>query len=135
MIFHIEVDKKDKIKKSILDQSNDDMYLNILTPFYDVVESDITYELLFIIPGINKKNLKIIVSNRFIRLIGKQSYIKENLKGEHEVSRKFQITISIPKTNINCIGAEINNGVLIISLPKWIDDFENHGKVIQLNVD
>ena len=79
MIFHIEVDKKDKIKKSILDQSNDDMYLNILTPFYDVVESDITYELLFIIPGINKKNLKIIVSNRFIRLIGKQSYIKENL--------------------------------------------------------
>ena len=135
MIFHIEVDKKDKIKKSILDQSNDDMYLNILTPFYDVVESDITYELLFIIPGINKKNLKIIVSNRFIRLIGKQSYIKENLKGPYEISRKFQITISIPKTNINCIGTEINNGVLIISLPKWIDDFENHGKVIQLNVD
>ena len=135
MIFHIEVDKKDKIKKSILDQSDDDIYLNILTPFYDVVESDITYELLFMIPGINKKNLKIIVSNRFIRLIGKQSYIKENLKGVYEVSRKFQITISIPKTNINCIGAEINNGVLIISLPKWIDDFENHGKVIQLNVD
>ncbi|MGD1834964.1 MAG: Hsp20/alpha crystallin family protein [Nitrososphaeraceae archaeon] len=135
MIFHIEVDKKDKIKKSILDQSDDDIYLNILTPFYDVVESDITYELLFMIPGINKKNLKIIVSNRFIRLIGKQSYIKENLKGLYQVSRKFQMTISIPKTNINCIGAEINNGVLIISLPKWIDDFENQGKVIQLNVD
>ena len=94
-----------------------------LQPLLDVYEADGTIEVSVDLPGVEKKNVKVNVSNGFLTISGE----RKNTSGESEEDRLWQETsFGIFKRSFELadavvedkIKAQFKNGVLKISLPK-----------------
>src|SRR5207248_2011871 len=92
-----------------------------ITPSGSVVEAGDGYKLHVEMPGVNKEGLEISVENNELTIVGRRSLpmiegtlIQRESRPEN-FRRAFQLD---PSINTNSIGAKIEQGVLILTLPK-----------------
>ncbi|MBC8257198.1 MAG: Hsp20/alpha crystallin family protein [Candidatus Marinimicrobia bacterium] len=94
-----------------------------LQPLLDVYETDNAIEVSLDLPGVDKKDVKVNVSNGLLTISGeRKDAVRENSDGRiwQETSfgtfkRTFELTDAVVE---NKIKAQFKNGVLKISLPK-----------------
>ena len=91
-----------------------------LQPLLDVYETDSTVEVSVDLPGVEKKDVEVNVSNGFLTISGE----RKNISGEGRIwqetsfgtfKRTFELTEAVVEDKIK---AQFKNGVLKISLPK-----------------
>ncbi len=94
-----------------------------LWPKVDIEESDTGYTIRADLPGLDKKDVAITVENGTLRIEGEKK--EENKKEEgryYHLERsygKFSRTFALPENmDAQKISATMNNGVLVLTLPK-----------------
>ncbi len=92
-----------------------------LVPTVDIVENNDAYVLEADMPGVNKEGLEILLENNELTIIGHRTtqssdaqYVYRESKPAH-FRRVFELD---PAIDIEKIDAKIDQGVLILSLPK-----------------
>jgi len=103
------------------DESVSGLFDRSVTPAMDVEETADEYWVTCDLPGVEKKDLEVSLSNNILTVKGH----KETHRGKGRVFRDelwsgdFQRTLSLPRSaDPEKIGAELQNGVLSIRLPK-----------------
>lgn len=92
-------------------------------PDVDFVETEKAYELHAAVPGLDKKDFNIEVSDGLLTISGERKFINED-KGKtyHSVETKygsFSRTFQLPENvDANKISAEYTNGILKVNVPK-----------------
>ena len=92
-------------------------------PDVDFVESEHNYELHAAIPGINKEDFKIEISDGLLNLSGERKFVhEENKKTYRSVETNYGAffrSFTLPENaDITKIEAEYINGILKINIPK-----------------
>ena len=96
---------------------------NAFRPSADIKETNESFELNIAIPGVSKEDIKIELNNGILEVSGeRKSITDENTDKYHlkeikmgSFSRRFQLP---DNTNTNEIDANVEHGVLHISIPK-----------------
>ncbi len=101
----------------------DDLILGSWNPAVDVVEHDDSYVIEAELPGMNKNDIKISVTNDVLTIQGEKKVEKEDKKKNfHRTERSyrsFSRTFSLPgNVKADKVEAEFNNGVLTVKVPK-----------------
>ena len=91
-----------------------------MQPLLDVYESDNTIVASLDLPGVEKKDVEVSVSNGFLTITGERKNISSEGRIWQEISfgtfkRTFELTDAVVEDKIK---AQFKNGVLKISLPK-----------------
>lgn len=89
----------------------------------DIKELDGEYEIVVDLPGYNKEDINLEISNGYLNITAKKNETNEEKHGKYlhkerfygECSRSFYIGEDI---NEESIKAKFNNGTLILSIPK-----------------
>jgi len=92
-------------------------------PPMDVVDLDDSYEINAELPGISKENINIEITSNSVKISGKEDDIKEEKDKSwvrHErISTSFYRFFNLPEEiKTDSAEAEMNNGILILTLPK-----------------
>ena len=132
------MNEMDNIFHSIIGNPLDFTMRNIesRSPYVDIKETDINYTISADIPGFNKSELNLTLNNKILTISGKQVINESN--SEKFVYRErrtgsFKRSFNIPKNiNLDEISATIENGILLINLPKVKDEIKKL-KEIQIN--
>ncbi len=101
----------------------DNLILGSWNPAVDVVEHDDSYVIEAELPGMNKNDIKISVTNDVLTIQGEKKVEKEDKKKNfHRTERSygsFSRTFSLPgNVKADKVEAEFNNGVLTVKVPK-----------------
>lgn len=101
----------------------------------DIKETDKKYVIQAELPGIDKDNIKIDLTNDYLTISASNDEIveeeKENYIRKERRSGKFQRCFYVKNIKQDEINANYNNGILEIKLPKTIG--ENNKRRIQIN--
>lgn len=94
-------------------------------PAVDIVEKDNAYVLNAELPGLAPENIDVQVENDVLTVRGERKYVKEEENaGYRRVERSygsFTRSFALPKgTNPEAIDAQIENGVLTVTIPKAV---------------
>lgn len=98
-------------------------YTTFTRPRCDIIENDTSYTIIVDVPGCKKENLKVMVENKTLKVMGKREndykqdnqsyYYSERSYGE------FQRSFSLPDgIDDDGVSAQHDNGVLTITIPK-----------------
>ncbi len=113
-------------------RNGDEMMFNDWQPSVDVSENDKEYVLKFEVPGIEKKDINIEVSNGMLTVSGEKKYEKSDEK-KHRIESfygHFSRTFTLPEnTSEQSIKAEQKNGVLQLHLKKTKEKVDSAKKI------
>ena len=106
---------------------NDSLYDNTqvqnFVPEVDILESEITYEIHFAVPGFEKDNFNLNVDDKMLTVSGERKFKEEESDKKYKSVRtsygSFERTFTLPK-NVNATKIEANykNGILEVIIPK-----------------
>lgn len=94
----------------------------------DIEEKDDMFEVKVDMPGVNKENIKVSVTNGYLNVSYKQSTFSENKDEKHRYVRKERYfgeaerSFYLGDVDASKVSAELNNGVLNISIPKVVKE-------------
>lgn len=103
----------------------------------DIKELDGEYEIAVDLPGYNKEDIKLEISNGYLNITAKKNESSEEKHGKYlhkerfygECSRSFYIGDDIKEEDIK---AKFNNGTLRLSIPKEEKKIEEGKKIITI---
>ena len=92
-------------------------------PRTNIIDSDEKLVLSFEVPGMNKEDIKVTVSNHMINITGNRQPLmkseKEQIVREEMLSGEFERQFTLPDSvNIDSIEANYKHGILTIELDK-----------------
>jgi HSP20 family protein len=92
-------------------------------PAVDVVENEVSFELVAELPGLKKEDIKISIENRMLTLSGERKHYgfpEGTTIIRHETQTDpFRRSFGLPEeVEAGAISAEMNNGILRVRLPK-----------------
>jgi HSP20 family protein len=101
----------------------DDSAFNFAAPAVDVTEDGKTYKITAELPGLDEKNIEVMVTGDMLTLKGEKHYEKEEKDKNRHVSERaygsFQRSFVLPgDIDRNKITADLTKGVLTVVLPK-----------------
>ena len=127
-----------KKNRNFLDEAFD----NIFTPVYwdsainmktDIKEFDDKYEIGIELPGYEKENISIDLSDGYISINAKKEEKEEDNKTKYVVrERKVSASRSyyVGDVSMEDIKAKYDNGILTINIPKEIEKKEKNNKIL-----
>jgi HSP20 family protein len=94
-----------------------------VSPAIDVIESDKAYEITAELPGLDAKNIEILLSDGTLTIKGEKQEEKEEKTKDRYVSERrygsFRRSLQVPSSvDTSKIEANFKNGVLTVTLPK-----------------
>jgi HSP20 family protein len=103
-------------------------------PAVDVTEDDGAYKITAELPGLDEKNVEVVVSGDMLTLKGEKHYEKDEKGKNRHVSERaygsFQRTFALPDgIDRDKIAADLTKGVLTISLPKTAEAKQQTKKI------
>ena len=106
------------------------------TPAVDITEDDTAYKVMAELPGMNEKEIEVVVSGDMLTLKGEKRAEKEqkdkNLYLSERSYGSFQRSFYVPDgVDRDKIGADFSKGVLTITMPKTVKAVEQK-KTIQV---
>ena len=114
------------LKAGIEDEQEEDKVM-IRTPLYDIVDKGDRYELEVELPGIEKDKIHVNATDDSVEISAEQleeervEERKKNYVYNERAYRSFYRTIPIPEQILSSeVTAKMNNGILLIDLPKKI---------------
>lgn len=92
-------------------------------PAIDITEHDDKFEVLAELPGVGMKDIDITVNGNTLTISGEKKETKEKKEDKYSYTERyygsFRRDLTLPDNiNVDDIKAEINSGVLKVSLPK-----------------
>jgi HSP20 family protein len=92
-------------------------------PRVDVLEREKQYELHIMMPGLNKEDIKIDLEEKKLTISAERKQESEESGVKYHAVEsffgKFSRSFNLPKnSDIENIGAEFKNGILVVSIPK-----------------
>ncbi|MFH1011913.1 MAG: Hsp20/alpha crystallin family protein, partial [bacterium] len=92
-------------------------------PAVDIAENDDNFQIVAELPGIRMDEVKISLEDHVLTVRGEKKHeVSENKRNYHRIERcygQFQRSFTLPSSvNADKVKAEMDNGVLTISLPK-----------------
>lgn len=110
---------------------------NQTQPAINVLETADTFQLELAVPGLEKSDLTLKVEKDVLHVIAKKDYqTAENVKirkqqfGNYDFERTFRLAKSIDNESIS---AKVNNGVLVVELPKKEEAKEQAPRTIEVS--
>lgn len=112
---------------------------NMLTPKFEVVETDDSFHVTAELPGIEQKDIEVNLDNNILTVKGEKKEEHEEKKKPYHLSERsyghFQRSISVPDgIDREKIKAEFKKGILKINLPKT-EQAKTKSKKIQVRSD
>ncbi len=114
------------LKVGIEDEQEEDKVM-IRTPLYDIVDKGDRYDLEVELPGIEKDKIHVNATDDYVEISAEQSEEerveerKKNYVYNERAYRSFYHTIPIPEQILSSeVTAKMNNGILLVDLPKKI---------------
>jgi HSP20 family protein len=103
--------------------SDDSLTSGAWAPAVDIYETPEAIEMIFEVPGVNQKHIKVSFENNMLTVSGERKLEHEDRRDNyHRVERNygaFQRSFTVPSTiDPNRINAECTNGLLRLTLPK-----------------
>ncbi len=94
-----------------------------MRPQVDMAETDKAYEISVELPGMNEKDIELIMRDGALTIKGEKKEEKEDKKKDYRVTERrygrFQRSFALPQgADTGKIAAKFKNGVLSITLPK-----------------
>lgn len=119
-MFNVFDDVEKMINQAFGDSILNKEITSHMQPLLDVYESDNTIVASLDLPGVEKKDVEVSVSNGFLTISGERKNISSEGRIWQETSfgtfkRTFELTEAVVEDKIK---AQFKNGVLKISLPK-----------------
>ncbi len=116
-------DEFNKIFNGINAYDSSKLYNSIWQPAFDITEDDKNYYVSFDLPGINRKNVDISISNDVLSITGLRESVSghnENYSRFNQVSYgKFEKSFYLPdNADQDNVKAKMENGVLTLTLKK-----------------
>ena len=116
-------DEFNQIFNGINTHDSNKLYNSIWQPAFDITEDNKNYYISLDLPGINKKDINLSISNDLLVISGfRESGAEHNddYSKFNQVSYgKFEKSFYLPdNTNQNKVNAKMNNGVLTLTLGK-----------------
>jgi len=116
-------DEFNKIFNGINAYDSNKLYNSIWQPAFDIIEDNKNYYVSFDLPGINRKDVDISISNDVLTVSGKResnSGHNENYSRFNQINYgKFEKSFYLPdNANQNKVAAKMDNGVLTLVLKK-----------------
>jgi HSP20 family protein len=101
----------------------DQGFFAFATPAVDMTEDDKAHTITAEVPGLEEKNIEVMVSGNTLTLKGEKHYEKDEKNKNRHVSERaygsFQRSFALPDgVDLGKISAELSKGVLTITLPK-----------------
>ena len=119
-MFNVFDDVEKMINQAFGDSILNKEITSHVQPLLDVYETDSTIVASLDLPGVEKKDVEVSVSNGFLTISGERKNISSEGRIWQEISfgtfiRTFELTDAVVEDKIK---AQFKNGVLKISLPK-----------------
>ena len=116
-------DEFNRIFNGINTYDSNKLYNSIWQPAFDITEDDKNYHISFDLPGINRKDVDISISNDVLTITGlreSSSDHNDNYSRFNQVSYgRFEKSFYFPdNTDQNKVTAKMDNGVLALTLKK-----------------
>ena len=116
-------DEFNRIFNGINTYDSNKLYNSIWHPAFDITEDDKNYHISFDLPGINRKEIDVSISNDVLTVSGfreSSSSHNDNYSRFNQVSYgKFEKSFYLPdNTDQNKVVAKMDNGVLALTLKK-----------------
>ncbi|GGK60060.1 Hsp20/alpha crystallin family protein [Rufibacter glacialis] len=101
------------------------------TPAVDLWETESSYEVELVLPGVTKENITVEFEEGVLRVSGERAFKKENQQLKyHRVENlygKFRRSFQLPEhVDAAAIQAQFENGVLHVSVPKVEEKVVKH---------
>jgi HSP20 family protein len=108
--------------------------LSFTAPAVDVTEDDKTYKITAELPGLEQKNIDVIVSGDMLTVKGEKRFEKDEQDKNRCVSERayglFQRSFALPDgVDRDKIAADLSKGVLTIILPKTAEAQKPHKRI------
>ncbi|MFB9263300.1 Hsp20/alpha crystallin family protein [Bradyrhizobium erythrophlei] len=92
-------------------------------PAVDVVEKDNAYEITAELPGMDEKNVEVMVANETLTIKGEKREEREEQKKDYYLQERhfgsFERSLAVPQgVDVDKIEASFTKGVLTVTLPK-----------------
>ena len=116
-------DEFNRIFNGINTYDSNKLYNSIWHPAFDITEDDKSYHISFDLPGINRKEIDVSISNDVLTVSGfrgSSSGHNDDYSRFNQVSYgKFEKSFYLPdNTDQNKVAAKMDNGVLTLTLKK-----------------
>ncbi len=103
-------------------------------PAIDITEDDKTYKITAEVPGLEEKNVDVIVSGEMLTLKGEKHYEKDEKDKNRHMSERaygsFQRSFALPDgVDRDKIAADLSKGVLTITMPKTAEAQKPNKKI------
>jgi HSP20 family protein len=134
----------ENIFEDLFDRSLSDLFdtnFSNQSPSANIIEEDASFKIELAIPGIDKKDVKLLIEEKQLIVSYHKKEVDDDNKGDSKkqyrrkefdyssFERKFNLPESI---NQNAIKATYNNGILIIELSKKEEEKEQPSKTIEI---
>lgn len=94
-------------------------------------EDDKNYYVRAVVPGFSQEEIDITVNNRRINISGKKERVSEGADLFSSSQTSFQQSYHLPTDSVpDNISAEMDNGILVVSIPKWKPDSKSDTRKI-----
>ena len=128
-------DEFNQIFNGINTYDSNKLYNSIWQPAFDITEDNKNYYISFDLPGINKKDINLSISNDVLAISGFRESCPEHNNDYSRFNQvsygKFEKSFYLPdNANQNKVNAKMNSGVLTLTLGKRKEVSDDINKIL-----